>query len=228
MAEKIKLKLFNNGLSVYVDESMTFEEIIEKVSAKFSENRNFFGKKNLALSIEGCTLSDREELSLIEAIQSNSGLKIICVIGKDEDTDKSFIKALSHVEKRINTDNDENTCEFYRGTLRDGEVVDTDKSIVILGDVYPDCVVRSSGDIIVLGGLYGEAYAGCEGDDTAFCMALEMQPERLKIGDFLLVNEKPSKWSFKLKVSPKLAYVKGQKVVLENVSKELFESIADV
>ncbi len=55
-------------------------------------------------------------------------------------------------------------------------------------------------------------------------MALEMEPERIKIGDFKYKpGDKGNKWSIKPKVRPKIAYVKNERVVLEPLTKELLD-----
>ena len=43
--------------------------------------------------------------------------------------------------------------QFYKGTLKNREVIETENSIVVLGDVYPGSAVMSGGNIIILGGL---------------------------------------------------------------------------
>lgn len=94
-----------------------------------------------------------------------------------------------------------------------------------MGDVYPGSAVISAKNIIVLGGLYGEAYAGGNGRRDSFVAALEMEPERLKIGDFKYkTNTKQSKWGIRPKVQPKIAYVKNEKIVLEMLTKDLLST----
>ncbi|MBQ2803090.1 MAG: septum site-determining protein MinC, partial [Lachnospiraceae bacterium] len=115
--------------------------------------------------------------------------------------------------------------QFYKGTLKNREVLETENSIVILGDVYPGSAVISSKNIIILGGLYGEAYAGGNGQESAYVVALEMEPERLKIGDFKYkANTKQSKWGIRPKVQPKIAYVKNSKIIFEPLTKDLLGS----
>ena len=129
-----------------------------------------------------------------------------------------------HVEKRVSSSDE---GQFYKGTLKDREVLETENSIIILGDVYPGCAVISSKNIIVLGGLYGEAYAGGNGQENAYIVALEMEPERLKVGDFKYkANTKQTKWGIRPKVQPKIAYVKNNKIVMEALTKELLDSLA--
>ena len=94
--------------------------------------------------------------------------------------------------------------------------METESSIVVLGDVYPGSAVISTRNIIILGGLYGEAYAGGNGDEEHYVVALEMEPERLKIGDFKYKNNtKQSKWGIRPKIQPKIAYIKNNKITMQ-------------
>ena len=58
-------------------------------------------------------------------------------------------------------------------------------SVVIVGDVNPGAKIISQGNIIVLGALKGNAYAGAAGDSNCFIVALEMDPIQIQIGDIL-------------------------------------------
>lgn len=222
MKDTVLIKSFPHGINLILKEDVPFEQVLEEVAVKFSEAKAFFGKASMALSIEGRTLSEVEELRILEAIGSNSNLRIACVLGKDEEKDQSYVKALGQVEQHLTAGG---AGQFYKGSLKNGEVIETEGSIVILGDVYPGCAVISSRNIIVLGGLYGEAYAGGNGQDGAYIVALEMEPERLKIGDFKYKYPgKAPKWGIKAKVQPKIAYVKNKKIVFDGLTKELLGS----
>ncbi len=222
MKDSVLIKSFPHGINLKLKEDVPFEQILEEVVLKFAEAKAFFGKASMALSIEGRELSEVEELRLLDAIRTNSNLQIVCVLGKDEETEQSYLKALEQVEQRISHNG---MGQFYKGSLKNGEVIEAEGSIVILGDVYPGCAVISSRNIIVLGGLYGEAYAGGSGQENAYVVALEMEPERLKIGDFKYkYSGKAPKWGIKAKVQPKIAYVKNKKIVFDGLTKDLLGS----
>lgn len=222
MKESVLIKSFPHGISLILSKENSFEEILKEVSLKFADAKAFFGKANMALAIEGRQLTEMEELRILDAIRMNSNLKIVCVIGKDEETDQQFIKALDKMEYRLT---EESEGQFYKGSLRNGEVIETEGSIVILGNVHPGCAVICAKNIIVLGGLYGEAYAGGNGQDGAYVVALEMAPERLKIGDFKYkTTGKTSKWGLKTKVQPKIAYVKNERIVFDGLTKESLDA----
>lgn len=222
MKEAVLIKSFPNGIALHLDDELPFEKLLDEIAYKFSEARNFFGHASMALSIEERPVSGTEEIMILETIRRNSDLHIICIVGKDEATNKNFIKALAHVEKKL-SGGDEG--QFFKGSLKNKEVLETENSIIVLGDVYPGSAVISAKNIIVLGGLFGEAYAGGNGQEGAFVAALEMEPERIKIGDFKYKpTTKHSKWSIRPKVQPKMAYVKNNKITFEPLTKDVLST----
>ena len=222
MKEAVLIKSFSNGIALHLDAEMSFEDLLQEIAYKFSEARAFFGKASMALSIEERQVTGAEEIRILETIRQNSDLNIICIVGKDEATNKNFIRALAHMEKKLSGGED---GQFMKGSLKNREVLETENSIIILGDVYPGSAVISAKNIIILGGLYGEAYAGGNGQEGAFVAALEMEPERIKVGDFKYKPAtKQSKWGIGPKVQPKIAYVKNNKVVFEPLTKEVLST----
>lgn len=228
MKDAVLIKSFPNGINLVMREDAKMEEVLTELAMKFSEARNFFGTSCVALSMEGRKVTEDEEIRILDAIRSNSNVRVACIVGRDEETNKNYIKALQHMEKVFSTDKkltggDEG--QFYKGTLKNREVIETENSIVVLGDVYPGSAVISAGNIIILGGLYGEAYAGGSGREDCYIVALEMEPERLKIGDFKYkTNAKQSKWGIRPKVQPKIAHLKNGKIVFDPLTKELLDT----
>lgn len=216
MKSAVMIKSFQNGISVYLDETMEFSKLLNEIALKFKESEHFFSGAKMALSLEGRSLTLEQEQEIADTIVQNSHLNIVCLVGKDEDTNQTFFKALSQSESLEN----ENSGQFYRGTLRNGQILETEKSIVVLGDIHPGASIISNRDIIILGGLYGEAYAGGSGGSGHFVVALEMSPEKLKIGDFRYKNTEKPKWSIRPKIQPKIAYAKSGRVIMEPLTKE--------
>mgnify|MGYP000690668322 FL=1 len=219
MKDAVLIKSFPNGITLLMREDASMEEILQELTVKFTEARNFFGSSTMALSMEGRKVTEAEEILILDTIRVNSNVRIACIVGHDDDTNKNFIKALQHMDKKLSGTEG---GQFYKGTLKNREVIETENSIVVLGDVYPGSAVFSAGNIIILGGLYGEAYAGGDGREDAYIVALEMEPERLKIGDFKYkTNAKQLKWGIHPKVQPKIAHLKGGKIVFDPLTKEL-------
>lgn len=219
MKDAVLIKSFPNGITLLMRGDVSMEEILQELTVKFTEARNFFGNSTMALSMEGRKVTEAEEILILDTIRVNSNVRIACIVGHDDDTNKNFIKALQHMDKKLSGTEG---GQFYKGTLKNREVIETENSIVVLGDVYPGSAVFSAGNIIILGGLYGEAYAGGDGREDAYIVALEMEPERLKIGDFKYkTNAKQLKWGIHPKVQPKIAHLKNGKIVFDPLTKEL-------
>ncbi|MBP3476540.1 MAG: septum site-determining protein MinC [Lachnospiraceae bacterium] len=224
MKNPVIIKSFQNGLSIYLDDEMPFEQLLTEIGLKFKESAHFFKDASMVLSFEGRKLSDQEERMIINTITANSALNVVCIMGKNEETNKTYVKALQKLSYHQQVM--ENAGQFYKGTLKDGQMLETENSIIVLGDVYPGASIISSRDIIILGGLYGQAYAGGDGEEGHYVVALEMSPEKLKIGDFKYkTSEKQSKWSIKPKIQPKIAYVEDGRVKLEPITKELLNDL---
>jgi septum site-determining protein MinC len=75
------------------------------------------------------------------------------------------------------------TLRIHRGTLRSGEHLQAEGSLLLLGDVNPGARLSASGDILVWGRLRGVAHAGCRGDRHARIVALQLRPLQLRIAE---------------------------------------------
>ena len=71
---------------------------------------------------------------------------------------------------------------IHRGTLRSGDHLDVQGSVLVLGDVNPGARVSAVGDVRVWGRLRGVAHAGQGGDQSARIVALQLRPMQLRIG----------------------------------------------
>lgn len=220
MKNSVILKSFSGGISVIMDAELAFDELLENIAAKFREAGGFFKDASVAISLEGRVLNEQEERQILDIITQNSHLNILCLMGKDEEKNTKFLG----IQKNLTFQKDENCGQFYRGTLRDGQSIETEHSIIILGDVCEGCSVYSTKDIVILGSLMGEAYAGAAGSSNHFVVALEMNPQKLRIGDLKYMPQRTSKWGLKPKSVPKIAYNYNGTVQVEPITKDLLEN----
>jgi septum site-determining protein MinC len=119
-------------------------------------------------------------------------------------------------------------AQFFRGSLSNGERFETNESVIILGDVAKDAAVISKKDIIVLGALYGEAFAGVDGKNH-FVAALDFSPHMLKIADCKeQIPFKHKKWGRKQNKGPMMAYLSDGHIKTKEIefTEELLESLS--
>ena len=181
MNHPVIIKGTKSGIIVHLSDEIPFGELKEKVCDKFKTSSDFLGDAQIALSFEGRKLSDEEQLILVDCITENSHLDVVCVIDDNEEREAYFNRTLEEKLMALNS----NTGQFYKGTLRSGQVLEFDTSIVILGDVNAGAQVVSAGNVVILGKLLGNVYAGASGRENSFVVALQMNPTQIRIGDVI-------------------------------------------
>lgn len=71
--------------------------------------------------------------------------------------------------------------QIHQGTLRSGDHLEVEGSLLVLGDVNPGAQVSAGGHVLVWGTLRGVAHAGKDGDIGARITALQLRPLQLRI-----------------------------------------------
>ncbi len=225
MKNSVIIKSFQHGISLHLPKEDSMEELLEKVAFKFKESAVFFKDAKMVLSMEGRELSDEDEKAIVETIETNSDIKILCLIGKDSETEGNFMKALEQYQNIASDKEKQNLGQFYKGSLKNGQVLETDSSIIILGDVNPGANVISKKDIIVIGGLYGNAYAGGGGEVGHYIIALDISAECIKVDEHRYTPSKTPKWPIRPKYQPRIAHVVNDTLVVEPISKDFTEKL---
>jgi septum site-determining protein MinC len=113
---------------------------------------------------------------------------------------------------------DEPDTRIIYGTLRSGQKVETEHSIVIFGDVNSGAEVIAGGDIVILGTLRGIAHAGAydESGGGRVIFSLNLQPTQLRIG--LVISRGSGSENFESTPRggiPEIARVEGNLIVVE-------------
>jgi len=79
---------------------------------------------------------------------------------------------------------DEPDARIVYGTLRSGQKIETEHSIIVFGDVNSGAEVIAGGDVVILGTLRGIAHAGAydESGGGRVIFSLNLRPTQLRIG----------------------------------------------
>lgn len=179
MKPKVVIKSNKYGLIVHMDPESSYSEIFEELTARFTEARKFFSGATMAITFEGRMLTKPQEQEIIEMISVVANINIVCIFDTDEETERLY----QRVVKRSVEDMPRREGQFYRGTLKKRQVLESERSIIIMGDVDFGATVVSKGNIVVLGTIRGSVHAGAAGNEKAFVVALSMKPQELRIAD---------------------------------------------
>lgn len=121
------------------------------------------------------------------------------------------------IEKSFNRKIEETVTKLHNGSLRSGNRVEFEGSIVILGDVNAGAEVIAEDHIIVLGTIRGLAHAGAKGNKNAIIAANDIDAPQIRIADIVKEIEKPELapeevWDEPIKTR---AFVENNEIVLE-------------
>lgn len=221
----VVIKGNKHGIVVVLDAKAEFEDLKKQIEEKFETSAKFFGNADMALAFEGRELSIEEEKEVLEIISRVSQLNIICIVDKDEERDRKFQEAMENAASAKSTASEPKEGQFYKGTLRSGQVLEAEGSIIILGDVNPGGRIIATGNVIVLGSLRGNVFAGVNGNEDCFVVALEMNPMQIKIGEVIARSSDAAPRKKNRGVEPKIAYVDDGNIYIEDLGQEVLEDI---
>ncbi|HJA80235.1 MAG TPA: septum formation inhibitor [Candidatus Mediterraneibacter intestinipullorum] len=210
MDRLVTIRSSRYGLDIELDQEADFDALLEILADKFRSSARFFKDAKMALSFSGRHLTRTEEEKILQIISENTQIDILCVV---EQNDKNEPMYRSIVEQSL-TDISKRDGQFYRGTLGKREILESDSSIVILGDVELGARVVAKGSVVIVGSLYGAVHAGASGDRDAFVVALSMQPKQLCIGDIEAKRQVIYQESLNIR-GPKIAVVDGGRIYLD-------------
>lgn len=227
-SQPVVIKSLKNGINLILDDKLPFTELLEEIKKKFIDSEKFFKNAHIAISFEGRSLSQGEQFEVIETIQQNTSITVICILDHDELMDEVMQRRIGAYQESHSPQ----TGQFYKGTLRSGQQLESQTSMIILGDVNPGAKVIAKGNIVILGALKGIAYAGADGDDRCFVAALEMDPVQIKIGDHIgrSADKKEVSKGFRRKAKaeapmPQIATVYENQILIEPISSGLLKNI---
>lgn len=221
MSNLVSIKHLNDGLCIKLDKDADFPDIYNEMCSKFRDSAKFFGEAKIVVTFEGREITNGEEETLVKGITENSDLTVLCVIGKDDEKNERFLRA----SNTFKNSGDTTDGQYYRGTLRAHENLETDSSIVILGDVNPGATVTSKGNIVILGTLYGTAKAGSGGNKECFIVTLDMKSARVEIANISSeVMLRESIFS-KNRIVPRISFIDGREIVTEEITRDLLNNL---
>ena len=207
------------GIIVVLSPEVNFDELKVLITEKFKESSKFFENAKMAISFEGRKLTNEQQKEVLDIIGSNTEMQIVCVIENDTQTEETFKKTLE--QKLMELEN--NTGQFYKGILRSGASLEFETSVIIIGDVNHGARVVSKGNIIVLGSLKGNAFAGACGNTNSFVVALDMRPMQIRIAD--TIARSPDNPVKEESSEAKIAFLEDGNIYIEPLNKNILSDI---
>lgn len=219
-SNSVVLKLYKDGMVVFVNEDMPFEQLKAAVVEKFIKSKEFFRGIAPCVGFKGVQLDERQCGELIRAISDALGSEVTLWNNPDtmEQTTEEKIKnaaenADAAISNALKIDIDNEFTKFCKKTLRSGQLLESDGHIVILGDVNPGAEVVAAGNIFVMGTVKGTVHAGAKGNREVVVAALNLSPTQLRIAD--IITRSPDGYR-NTELTPEIAYIKDDRIIIED------------
>ena len=153
------------------------KEIMQTLRRKLPELKKMYKTERTPIRVTGKALKNKEMDEIQRLIQYNIDVDV------DFDTPKSL--GLSSIKRTFKQETIVSETTYHRGSLRSGQRLEVDGSVVIIGDVNSGAEVMASDNIVVLGNLRGLAHAGAKGNKQAIIAAGLLDVVQIRIANIV-------------------------------------------
>ena len=177
MKNCINVNQRNNLVQIKISTDAKFEDIILQMRKKVTQLKKIYKEEKTPIMITGKVLKNKEMDEIEEIIKQELDVDVDFDMPKElglYNIKKTFIQEVSTSETR-----------FHRGSLRSGQKIEEQGSIVILGDVNSGAEVVAADNIVVLGTLRGLAHAGAKGNTKAIIAAGKLDTVQIRIANIV-------------------------------------------
>ncbi|MBQ9313592.1 MAG: septum site-determining protein MinC [Clostridia bacterium] len=171
----------DNRLVITLDKDADYGAIKAKLAQVLGMSSDTFTGVKGTILVRGRRLLDDEENEIRNMISEKTNLDI--------KIEKPKQMGLATIDNIFNKDTTISVTKVVRGTIRSGQRIEFEGSVIILGDVNGGAEVIAEGNIVVLGTLRGFAHAGAKGNRSAFVAAEAIKPTQLRIADVIMKHE---------------------------------------
>lgn len=177
MKNCVSINLKKDVIVLKIAEDSEQSEIMHSLRKKLLELKKLYQDEKTPIRVVGKVLKNKEMDEIQKMIQEKIQVTV------DFDMPKSL--GLSSIKRTFEQEIAVSETTFHRGSLRSGQKLETEGSIVILGDVNSGAEVIASDNIVVLGNLRGLAHAGAKGNMQAIISAGLLDSVQIRIANIV-------------------------------------------
>lgn len=185
MKNCVTIQLKTDEIWIKISETAEEKEIIECLKEKVSDLKKLYKDDTTPIKVTGKLLKNKE----IEEIQSiiEDAIKV------KVEFESPKMLGLYGIKKVFSQEIKSSETKFYKGSLRSGQKIEFEGSVVVIGDVNSGSEVIASENIVILGALRGLAHAGAKGNKEAIIAANMIDCPQIRISSVIKEMEKNEK-----------------------------------
>lgn len=177
MTRNINIFLRQDNIILRIKEDATKRDIMAELNEKLPELKRFYKEDKTPILVTGKILKKAEIDDIQDLIQREMKVKV--------DFESPRTLGLHGIKKTFKREIETSETKYYKGSLRSGQRIEFEGSVVILGDVNDGAEVIAEDNIVVLGTLRGMAHAGAKGNEKALIAAHSIESPQIRISSMI-------------------------------------------
>ena len=173
----ININLKKDEVLIKIDDNAVQRKIVSELNKKLKELKKMYQDEKTPIRVTGKVLTNKE----LEEIRK--------IIKKEIDVEVNFdtptTLGLHSITRSFKRDVGKSETTFHRGSLRSGQKLEVEGSVVVIGDVNSGAEVIAADNIAVIGNLRGLAHAGAKGNKDAIIAAGTLDVVQLRISNIV-------------------------------------------
>jgi septum site-determining protein MinC len=196
---EVAIKGVRQGILLVLPDDGAWDDVVGQLETKLAAASNLIQGSKAQLDVGDRPVNADQLNKLVKHLQDGYQLEANALIGTHADTRAAAEAAgipmtaappplppeRTKVVATPDAANPPNNALYLRQTVRSGQSVRHDGTIVLCGDVNPGAEVIATGDIVVFGTLRGVAHAGAAGDEECQIIAINLRPTQIRIAGYI-------------------------------------------
>ncbi|MCI9177817.1 MAG: septum site-determining protein MinC [Clostridia bacterium] len=182
MKNSISIQTKKDKTIIKIEEEADQKQILQELKKKLTELKKLYQEDTTPIYITGKVFKNKEMEQIQETIEK--------VLPVEIKFDSPKILGLHGIKRSFSKEIATSETKFHRGSLRSGQKIEFEGSLVILGDVNAGAEVLAGENIVVLGILRGMAHAGAKGNKEAIIAAASIESPQIRIANKVKEIEK--------------------------------------
>ncbi len=203
MKNCITITMKKDYISIKISDDASHDAVVAELNRKIPKLKDLYKDEKNPIRVEGKVLKIKEMEEIKKLITAKIDVKV-----SFESPEELGLAGIKKVYERDVNENSE--TKLFRGSLRSGQKIEYEGSIVIIGDVNNGAEVIAVDNIIIVGTLRGLAHAGAKGNKKAIIAADIIDTPQLRIANVVKEIEKGE-----LLAEMRYAHISGDEIVIE-------------
>lgn len=206
MAQYITINLKKDVIVMKLSEKATQADTIKSLKKKLPELKKLYQQEKTPIFVTGRILKNKELKEIQDLIQKSINVEV------EFDTPKAL--GLNEIRRTYNRDVEISESKIHRGSLRSGQRIEYEGTLIVLGDVNAGAEVIAGDNVVVVGNLRGLAHAGAKGNKQAIVAAHRIDTHQLRIANIIKELEKDDD-AYNVAYTYAYVHENGREIVLE-------------